>query len=317
MTERGGLHPSEFLDRLSHELRSPLFPIIALSDLLMKIDPSITRPEEWRGQIELIHQSGQTLLKLVSDLVELTRIELGRRRVDLGWLTPRSLITRLESSATSGISLEASEDDTRVFSAPNLFTEAAKSLLWHVEYVLRPKRGTAAAVLEEDRLRFVIRAQETELDSALFSRFFEALPTFTRDALAAAPEEVSGLTLALTKATLEDVGGAVEVSSEGRDVQIGFWIPCRKPEPTPDLAAETVCVFGRALRLVFPAAIALQAEGASVLLARSTEELSRSLGGVTTVLSMGEGDSAPEEIEFSGRWVGAHSAAEGLTAIKR
>jgi signal transduction histidine kinase len=66
----------EFLDLLAHELRGPLFPIIALSDLLLTSEGG--PPEDWRAHLERIAASGQELLALLTDLLDLGRIDVAR-----------------------------------------------------------------------------------------------------------------------------------------------------------------------------------------------------------------------------------------------
>src|SRR5204863_193801 len=71
--ERASKTKTEFLNLLSHELRAPLFPIIALSDLLLRTDDARLRPAEWREQIRMINGAGKQMLQLVSDLLEISR----------------------------------------------------------------------------------------------------------------------------------------------------------------------------------------------------------------------------------------------------
>ncbi|MBU2292476.1 MAG: response regulator [Alphaproteobacteria bacterium] len=64
---------SEFLANMSHEIRTPLNGVIAVADLLCRRD---LRPDE-RDLAELIRSSGETLERLLSDILDLTKIESG------------------------------------------------------------------------------------------------------------------------------------------------------------------------------------------------------------------------------------------------
>lgn len=71
-------HKSRFIATISHEVRSPLHGIISLANLL---DQQITDPSA-RRKVELIESSGKHLLTLVSDLLDMSKIEAGALRLD-------------------------------------------------------------------------------------------------------------------------------------------------------------------------------------------------------------------------------------------
>ena len=69
---------SEFLANMSHELRTPLNAVIGFSDVLAQqlLGPV---PESYNESIEAIRTSGRHLLEIISDLLEMSRIESGER----------------------------------------------------------------------------------------------------------------------------------------------------------------------------------------------------------------------------------------------
>ncbi len=69
---------SRFIATVSHEVRSPLHGIISLAELL---DREVTEPS-LRRKVELIASTGQHLLTLVSDLLDMSKIEAGTLRLD-------------------------------------------------------------------------------------------------------------------------------------------------------------------------------------------------------------------------------------------
>lgn len=77
--ERANLAKTEFLSRMSHELRTPLNAILGFSQLLCmpRHDPTVQR---WGHEM---HRAGQHLLKLIEDLLDLSRIEVGKLQVHL------------------------------------------------------------------------------------------------------------------------------------------------------------------------------------------------------------------------------------------
>lgn len=75
--KRAGETRSLILSYMSHEFRSPLSSVIGLSEILLdRIDGELTPEQE--KQISLIHKSAQGLLEMITDLLEMTRIEAGK-----------------------------------------------------------------------------------------------------------------------------------------------------------------------------------------------------------------------------------------------
>ena len=81
---------SEFLTNMSHELRTPLTSILGFSDvLLQRIFGSLTAKQE--EYLSRIHSSGEHLLDLINDLLDLAKIEAGRMELYLELVDPAEL----------------------------------------------------------------------------------------------------------------------------------------------------------------------------------------------------------------------------------
>jgi signal transduction histidine kinase len=88
---------TEFIATVSHELRTPLNSIIGFAKLLLKqqIGPlnSIQQTD-----ISLIYDSAQHLLSLVNDILDLSKIEAGKIRLDLEWVSVEEIIVGVVAS---------------------------------------------------------------------------------------------------------------------------------------------------------------------------------------------------------------------------
>ena len=77
--ERANLAKSQFLANMSHELRTPLNAILGFTQLLTR-DSSLT--QEQRESIEIINRSGEHLLELINDVLQMSKIEVGKVTLD-------------------------------------------------------------------------------------------------------------------------------------------------------------------------------------------------------------------------------------------
>jgi PAS domain S-box-containing protein len=79
---------SGFLASVTHELRTPLNAIIGFTDLLLDHNP---RPDQ-REHLAIVERSGQTLRRLIDDVLDLTRAESGRFPLNYQPIAPRDLL---------------------------------------------------------------------------------------------------------------------------------------------------------------------------------------------------------------------------------
>jgi len=86
--ERANKTKSEFLANMSHEIRTPMNSIIGFTDLLM----SLIKDEKQRYYLESIKSSGRSLLILINDILDLSKIEAGKFEIEYQAVNIRNLV---------------------------------------------------------------------------------------------------------------------------------------------------------------------------------------------------------------------------------
>src|ERR1700734_3872909 len=88
----------EFLATLSHELRTPLSAILGWTQLLLRPDAS-KGPEQQKRAIEVIDRNARAQVKLIDDLLDLSRVMTGKLRLDLHQVSLGSIVEAAVDSA--------------------------------------------------------------------------------------------------------------------------------------------------------------------------------------------------------------------------
>jgi NO-binding membrane sensor protein with MHYT domain/nitrogen-specific signal transduction histidine kinase len=91
--EAGNRAKSNFLSNMSHELRTPLNAIIGFTDLIrQQVLGPVVGPTKYLEYIDDVHHSGEHLLSLINDILDLAKIEAGRHELEMIELDVASLL---------------------------------------------------------------------------------------------------------------------------------------------------------------------------------------------------------------------------------
>ncbi len=157
---------SEFLSKMSHELRTPLNAILGFTQVLTR-DPTLTRHQ--RKFIEIISRSGEYLLSLINDVLEMSRIEAGQISLNLASID----LYRLLDSLTEMLQLKAESNGLRLMCdrSPELprFVTADESKL---RQVLINLLGNAIKFTQQGHvtLRVSLEGEGLQVESSLEGR---------------------------------------------------------------------------------------------------------------------------------------------------
>jgi PAS domain S-box-containing protein len=214
---------SEFLANMSHELRTPLNSILGYAEvMLMGIDGELSGDME--EDVTAIFENGQQLLKLINDILDLTRVEAGRLRivkesVDVALLLEQAKTHNqgllLKQPKPVEIVVSATPDLPMIVVDPVRFAQILNNLVSNA--IKFTDRGQVVLFADHDKAaeRLIIEVRDTGVGIAeediggLFERFHQVDGSSTRRA------EGTGLGLAISKHLVELHGGELTVESKG------------------------------------------------------------------------------------------------------
>jgi signal transduction histidine kinase/ActR/RegA family two-component response regulator len=213
--EKANHAKNEFLSRTSHELRTPLNAVVGFAQLLLRKP----LPDDDRECAEQILMGGEHLIRLIDDLLDISRIEAGQWNVALQPTSPavvlREAATLMESQATRmEVDIELDEDSLssrKVLADPQRLRQAMLNILSNaVKYNIRGGKVIVQGGASPTGFRISIRDTGRGIDPAKMHRLFEP---FNRLGAEQSEIEGTGLGLTLSKCLIEEMGGALAVQS--------------------------------------------------------------------------------------------------------
>jgi signal transduction histidine kinase/CheY-like chemotaxis protein len=220
--EQASRSKNQFLANMSHELRTPLNAIIGYAEILREEATEI-EPDALIADLTKIHEAGKHLLGLISDVLDLTKIESGTMSLSIETF---DLIPLLEEIVE--ISKQMAEKRENILSV-NLTQPLGKMSTdkLKLRQALLNLLSNAAKFTENGNIEFIVNSEwrnsgewlifqvvdegigmTEDQQKRLFQPFIQADASTTRR------YGGTGLGLALTKEFIEMMGGSIEVSSE-------------------------------------------------------------------------------------------------------
>ncbi|MEK0081813.1 ATP-binding protein [Benzoatithermus flavus] len=253
---------SAFLATMSHEIRTPLTAILGFADLLAR---SPLSPEQQK-HLRIVRDTGKTLLTVVNDILDLSKLEAGKMSleripVDLPALLREALATVELLGAEKGLAFRAeiaADLPCRVRSDPVRLKQVVGNLLFNaLKFTEKGGITLRARIVDRDdaQVRVRVEVEDTGIGVApehlprLFTMFEQADQTTTRRFGG------TGLGLAICKRLVETMGGTIGVVSRpGAGSTFWFELPLEpaaaEERPEPVRATADAPGTDRALRVL-------------------------------------------------------------------
>ena len=240
--EQASQAKSDFLASMSHELRTPLSAIIGFSALMRDEPADGDRrivPDEW---IQHVHRSGDHLLSLINDVLDLTKIEAGRMDLeresfDLGASLRESIegLRPLADRKRIDVVLEAHADGAINADRGRLRQVAYNLLSNAIKFTPEGGRVTVECTWSGDNAHIVVADTGIGIAPDDLERVFEE---FRQVGDMKAREAGTGLGLALSRRLVEAHGGRLSVSSQpGVGSRFEVYLPDARSMPADSMPA--------------------------------------------------------------------------------
>jgi PAS domain S-box-containing protein len=217
--EQASAMKTQFLGRVSHELRTPLNAVIGFSQLL-QLDERAPLTEQQKERVLHIERAGQHLLGLITDLMDLSRIELGAvelqpEPVDLPRLLDDSLAMVRAQVDERSVTVEREIEPglPPVQADPLRLRQCVLNLLSNaIKYGLAPGRvHVSARRTATGEVALLVWNAGVGMTPEQLARLYEPFNRLGRNA---SHGEGTGIGLAISRQLIERMGGRIEAESE-------------------------------------------------------------------------------------------------------
>jgi len=244
---------TRFMSNMSHEFRTPLNSVLALSRLLLdRIDGELT-PEQER-QVGYIRRSAESLLDMVNDLLDLAKVEAGKIDVKPVVFTVSELFGSLRGalkpllvSPSVELTFEAARDLPDLYTDEAKVTQILRNLISNaLKFTERGEVGVAARCDDDGRISFSVRDTGIGIAPADQERIFEEFSQV--ETRLQKKVKGTGLGLPLSRSLAGLLGGDLRVESVvGQGSVFTLCIPLALGDPSKAPRASELAAHKRVL----------------------------------------------------------------------
>ena len=219
--ERASKAKTDFLSNMSHDIRTPMNAIIGITTLMKN---ELHEPEKLAEHLGKLESSGQLLLGIINDILDMSRIESGKTTLNIEKMNLSQQVSRLDSIARQQagqrrqtFTVKTDLQHENVLGDPNRLNQVLMNILSNaVKYT--PTGGHIRLEVEElprnehyARYRFVVQDDGIGMSEAFQKTLFDP---FTREEKSGTNKvQGTGLGMAITKSVVDLMGGSISVES--------------------------------------------------------------------------------------------------------
>jgi len=229
--EKASKFKSEFLANISHDLRTPLHVILGTDDLLLK-RKDVQKDEALFKSISIVNKSGERLLNLVNDILDISKLETGKVEIQLNPFDTDELFMGLPEMVTMMIKdkpiefkLEKKLPEHLIISSDKQkIDQIITNLLSNAVKFTKNGQITLKVYIEDSNMFFEVKDTGIGIDSNNISMLFNPYSQIENEF--SFSQKGTGLGLYISKHFVENMGGRIKAESElGKGSTFIFWIP--------------------------------------------------------------------------------------------
>ena len=227
----------EFLAMITHELKTPLVPIQGYSDILLG-EHLGKLTDKQRERIGIIKTSSETLLAIISDLLDAQKLELGQLKMkkenkNIKETIDKAIQTLIPEAAKTNIQISSNATDVVIDHDPDRIAQVITNLIKNSLIAVEAETGKVDVIMEDLPTEVKISVKDNgvgipiEKQTDLFKKFYQVDATLTRE------RGGSGLGLAICKGIIDNHLGEISVNSvPNQGATFTFTIPKNPSAPS-------------------------------------------------------------------------------------